>query len=318
MKLLAAIATLAAASTVHADSFEANAQGAQRVKDLANVAWALTTTCEAGDDVQQRQCRHLRDARIKELTSANLVIDAKPSAFEVGAWSAAKKSIPISLTACIDCAGLQIDGKTLYVTGQNAQPVMDSGKLKALRLLDTARAFSDEGSAVAWLKSVGDVRIQLVVKVPEKVRWQAAGREGLGLEILAYRVYAPCEGTVVVANPPSGPIEADKKACAKQATATSGDDFELDGEPGDLTTAQVVNAMTPVVAAGRACFERYKIAGTAKLDVTIAADGSVAGYAQRGDHANTPTGRCLDTAMKRVTFPKSSKRVKLVYPITLK
>ena len=222
MKSLLVIALLAGTGhrALADDSFEAKAQSAQRIRDLADLAWALTATCEAGDDVQQRQCRHVRDTRTKQLAGATLLVDAKPGAFEVGAWSAAKKSIPLTLTACIDCGGVTVGGKTLYMTGANAQPILEGGKLKTVRLLDTTRQFSDEATAKAWLKMVGGVRIQMLVKVPEKsdkVRWQIAGKDGLGLEIVGYRVYAPCEGTIIVASPTSGPVEADKKACAKPA-----------------------------------------------------------------------------------------------------
>jgi hypothetical protein len=186
----------------------------------------------------------------------------------------------------------------------------------AARLLDTTRTFPDEATAKAWLKVVGSARVQLLVKVPDKgARWQAGGKDGLALEIVGYRVYAACAGTVIVASPTSSNVEPDKTACAK---ANGSSDFQMDGEPGELTPRQVNDTLAPVIAAARGCFARYKIAGTAKLELTIAADGSVAKYAQKGDYQSTPTGRCIDDAMQKVRFPKASSRVTIVYPIPLK
>jgi len=214
--LLIIAALVASGPLAHAeDSFESRAQGAVRIANLSDLAWALTATCDAGDEVQQRQCRHLRDTRVKQLAGATLLVDAQPGAFEVGAWSPAKKSVPLSVTACIDCAGVAVNGKTYYLTGAGGQVMMEGGQLRTARLLDTTRTFTDEATAKAWLKMIGAVRIQMLVKIPDKVRWQIAGRDGLGLEILGYRVYVPCEGTIVVASPTSGNVEADKKACPK-------------------------------------------------------------------------------------------------------
>jgi hypothetical protein len=317
MRLLLAAAIVA--GTVQGaradETFES--KGGQRIRDVADLAWALTATCEAGDDVQQRQCRLVRDARQKQLAGTTLLVDAKPAAFEVGAWSPAKKSIALSLSACIDCGGVAVAGKTYFLTGANAQPVSDGARVKtAARLLDTTRTFPDEATAKAWLKVVGAARVQLLVKVPDKgARWQVGGKEGLALDIIGYRVYGACEGTVIVASPPSGNVEPDKTACAK---ADGSADFQMEGEPGELTSRQVNDTLAPVVAAARGCFARDKIAGTARLELTIAADGSVAKYAQKGDFQNTPTGRCIDDAMRKVRFPKASSRANMVYPIQLK
>jgi hypothetical protein len=213
MRALLIVALLASAARAD-ESFEAKAQGAQRVHSLGDLAWALTATCETGEDVQQRQCRHLREARLKELASATFLVEAKASSFEVGAWSPQKKSIPLTLSACIDCEGFTVNGKTLFATG--AAPTVDGGRVKGARLLDTTRQFNDEGAAKAWLTAAKTARVQLLVKVPEKARWSISGKDGLALDIVGYRVYSPCEGTVFAASPSSGPVEPDKKACAKK------------------------------------------------------------------------------------------------------
>ena len=205
MRALLVVAGLTAAA--HADDFAS----AQRIR-VDDLAWAVTATCDAGDDVEQRQCRHVRDQRQKQLAGATLLVEAQPSAFEVGAWSPAKKSVPITLTACIDCAGLKLDTRTLYVTG--AGPYAENGKLKAPRLLDTARPFADEATAKKFLALATGARVEMLVKIPDKVRWQQAGKDGIGLDIVGYRVIARCEGVILVARPEGSTAVPDKTACA--------------------------------------------------------------------------------------------------------
>lgn len=205
MRAILLVAAMGAVA--HADDF-ASAQKV-RVDDLA---WTLTASCETGDDVQQRQCRHVRDAGMKELAGKTLLVEAKAEV-ELGAYSAAKKSVPLALAGCVDCAGVLVEGKPLVITG--GTPTFEGGKWKTGRQLDTARQFNSEDAAKQWIAAVGKARVQLLVKVPEKVRWTVAGKEGLGLDIVGYRVYLPCEGTIIASKPESQNVDPDKRACAK-------------------------------------------------------------------------------------------------------
>jgi hypothetical protein len=299
------------------DTFETKSAGAQRIRRLENLVWALTASCEAGDDTQKRQCKHVRDVRAAELTKATLLIDADSDAFDVGAFSAAKKSVPVVLSSCIRCGGVDLDGKTWYVVGAGTAPAFDGGKLKPPKLYDNARAFADEATAQAWAKAVSNVRVQMIVKIPAKPKWQVDGKNGLALEILGYRVYSACDGSIVGASPTSGPAEADKKQCAKLVPEVVEDETPK-GPTVELTTAVIRDAMQPVVDAAHGCFENFGVAGRAKLRITIAADGSVAKYEQQGEFEHTPTGECIDKAMKEAKFPRSKKpKTTISFPIVL-
>lgn len=321
MFMTAGALVLAAASVANAqpaegaDTFESRATSALRVRHLDDVVWAFTATCDKGDEVQQRQCRHLRDERAHAFAGATLLIDADADAFEVGRYDTQKKSIPVTLSACIRCrtAGLSIDGTPWFVTGQ--PPRVEGGKVRTGKLYDTARRFSDEASAVAWAKSLKGVRVELLAKLPEKRRWQVSGKDGLLLDVIGYRVIAACDGTVVIANPPSAGVPADRKACT--AGATIGDSAGVGVDA--LTPLMVQAAMKPVVDAANACFERYSVTGNARLNITIASDGTVERYEQTGDFEGTPTGTCIDDAMRGVQFPVSKReRTKIGYPIVLR
>lgn len=190
------------------DTFEAKAESAQRIKHLDDVVWAFTATCDAGDDTQQRQCRHLRDTRQAQLANATLVVDAEKSAFTVGAWNPKAKSIPLTLGACVDCTGFAVDGKKWIVVGNAA------GNAKE-KLYDNARPAADDKAAAAFGKLAASSTVQLVVKVPAKPKLVVDGKNVFALDVVAYRVAAACEGSVIAANPPAQALPPNKKLCAK-------------------------------------------------------------------------------------------------------
>lgn len=205
--LIAGLATPALAES----TFEQLAAAARKTANLDEVVWALITPCTQGDEVQQRQCRLVRDARAKTEIGATLFVEADPEAFTLGAFSAAKKSVTLQLTSCIRCAGMQVEGKPFYVTGAAARA--DGGKLTTPLLYDNARQFPDDAAAATYAESVKGSRVQMVIKISDRKRWQVGGKDGLLVDVLAWRVVVPCTGTVLIASPASGAVEPDRKAC---------------------------------------------------------------------------------------------------------
>lgn len=211
MRALAIVLVCASATPAVADDIYATATKVQRVED---VVWALTASCaNHGDDTQQRQCRQLRDARLKEVTSQTMLVEGDATAFNVGALDAAKKSAQVSLSACVYCSPITVEGKNYVVFGGSAKVV--EGALKPPMLHDATQTFADAKEHTAWKKKVAAARVDLVVKVPDKKVWTVGGKSGLTFDIVGYRVVVPCTGEVVIAKPASMPVEPDKKACAK-------------------------------------------------------------------------------------------------------
>jgi len=306
MRALVALGLVLAPALAHADdTFEAKATGARAIAHVDDVVWALTASCDKGDDVHQRQCRSLRDRSAKALAGATLLVEADASALELGAWDSARKSVSITLSSCIQCEGIARDRKTWFVTG--GAPKVEGGKVRGTALYDTARQFATPETATAWLKAVQHHKVELVVKVPAKPRWNVGGKDGVQLDVLAYRVLTPCNGTVVLANPPSQNAAPDKAACAAGGAAVL-----------VLTPELIEEAMAAPMSIIKTCAKKQKSAGRAKLDLTIADDGTLAVYEQTGDFVGTPTGKCIDAAMTGVTFPRSARpRTKIGYPIVL-
>jgi hypothetical protein len=199
-----------AATTAAADTFEAAARGARSVRHIDDLVWALTTPCDRGTDLEQRQCRQVRDARAASLTGTTLRVEAEPSALAVAAWSQATKSVAVKLSSCIACAGITVEGRTWFVTGGPAA------------LHDNAQQFPDEAAANRWISAAKHPRVELLVKVPDQRRWVVSGKDGVQLEIVGYRVVTPCTGDVLLARPAASKLAPDPRACpavAKPATA---------------------------------------------------------------------------------------------------
>lgn len=321
MTRIALCTILLAAGVAHADdSFEAKAAGAQRIQHLENVVWALTAPCDQGDDTEQRQCRIVRDKRAAELANATLLVDADRDAFDIATWNAAKKSSTLSLRACIRCSGVDVDGKNWFITGGTAAPKLEGGKLRPTSLAETAKSFTDQAAAQAFVKHNADARVQMVVKVGPKSKWAEGGKQGLALEILAFRVVSPCDGAIVMSNVPSGPAEVDKKGCAGGAvTKPVANGQDNDKLPETLSMNQIKDSLKPMVLGADQCFMQFNVAGKAKLKFTVAGDGTVAKYEQQGDFVNTPTGDCIDKSLKNVSFPRVKRaETSFSYPIILK
>jgi hypothetical protein len=317
MKALVVVAIgLIAPSIASAQAFEAKAETAtvSRVDDLV---WTFATTCTAGDEVQQRQCRLVRDKRQKVLAGATLLVDGETTALEMSKWSPQKKSLGFVVTSCISCAGVEVDGKKWFVIGSGAGPRFEGQRLRTHVLRNASLPFADEAAATAWMKSLAHARVQYLVKVPDRPKWVAGGNSGLSLQILGYRVINPCDGSIVAADPASASVAADKKVCAdEEAAPTVGKPEKL---PDGLTGQMIKAALQPVVDAANACFARYKTSGKAKLVMTVNGDGNVDEYAQEGEFIGTPTAQCIDTAAKKVTFPRTQKaKQKIGFPIVLR
>jgi hypothetical protein len=72
-------------------------------------------------------------------------------------------------------------------------------------------------------------------------------------------------------------------------------------------------AVRPKVAA---CYERHKVPGTVMLNVVIGKNGTVTTAAATGQFADTPTGTCVENAVRTATFPPSDG-LSTPYPFVL-
>ena len=212
--ILCSLATLLAlAPTAHADdTFEAAAAGATKITSLEDLVWGVVAACDSADDVEARQCRHLRDAKLAGLAGKTLALDV--GAFTVSEWSSARKSAESTLSGCIACDGVFIDGKRYSVVA--TEPHVEGGKVDAKPIMQSARPYAKLAQRDALAALAKQSRVELVVRLPAQPKWELAGKAGITLEVVAYRVSVPCDGTVLLARPPSAKGPVDPKTCPKK------------------------------------------------------------------------------------------------------
>ncbi len=215
MRAALVLLLLAVAAPAQADAFDTQASAATQITRLDDLVWALAAPCDAGDDTQQRQCRTLRDSKAKQYAGKTLLVAGERSALAIGAWDKARKSVSMHLTSCISCAGVALDGRVFHAIGAGTAPRFENGKLLAGTLYNNAKRFADEAAATAFITAAATARVDMLVKVPNQKSWQSAGKEGVSLEVVGYRVILPCDGSVVISNPGAANVPADPSACTK-------------------------------------------------------------------------------------------------------
>ena len=290
-------------------TFESVAGAAPSISrgDLLGIAWATAAACSDGDDAEQRLCRAVRDRRMATLRAGTYLIDGDSGALAVSEWTAADKLVTVSVFGCIAC--VEPPGG-LYVVSAQAAPTFTGAVAQAANLHTSTTTLADAVTAKRFRARVPALRTQFVVKVTVGAGglWTHEDKRGLALDVLAFRVYDPCDGSIVVSSAPSGLGPIDPSTCP--VVADKGPTRVRTGPelPAALTSKDIRATMAPVLAAAGDCYDAYGIMGRAKLTYTIAADGSILAYEQQGDFVDTPTGTCLDKAARAVVFPKTKKK----------
>jgi hypothetical protein len=72
---------------------------------------------------------------------------------------------------------------------------------------------------------------------------------------------------------------------------------------GTLSKEDMVRGMQGVTPRVRDCFAQYKVPGVAMVKVNVARGGRVSTAAVSGKFAGTPTGTCIESAVKGAHFP---------------
>jgi hypothetical protein len=270
----------------------------------------------------------VRAARVAKFGGKRFLVRGDAAAFSVGAFDAKKSSAPLAVSGCIACVEpIAVGNHAFYVVSKKAAPTFDGNVAKGAAVHETARTFKSDEDHATWRTTVVPrLATEFVVELPADVAsaaWKRDGKEGLAVDIVGFRVFDPCDGGIICASPKSERAKIDRAACGENVVEGEAEGgtakVAKDTTPDELTASQIKAAMAPVRAAAEACFEKYQVAGDAKLKVTVAADGAVVGVETKGDFAGTPTGTCVEDAAKTVVFPKTKKaRQSFHYPIVLR
>lgn len=108
---------------------------------------------------------------------------------------------------------------------------------------------------------------------------------------------------------------AKPKAAAHEDSSGGGDD----SLPEQLEKGQIVGGMSKVKGKVAGCYDQFKVPGMASVNVTIQKSGAVSSATVGGAFAGTPTGSCVEKAVKSASFPKfKGSPMSLTYPFMLR
>jgi hypothetical protein len=318
--------------------FEQLAKDAIRVGDPAEVAallWTATVDCtRLTDDMARRECEGVRESRAAKTAGKTFLIEGDSTSFWIGAYDATKKGMPIGVRGCIACGEpVDIGGERKYLVTNATGMTIEGGALKGPEVHKAFRKFPDDASAKKWSDTVVPrLRTQFIFKIPERpAAWNQGGAKGFAVELVAFRVYDPCDGTMVCANPPSEAEKADKAQC--KGGDPSNTDIEGDGGkkepevvkpvepvlPDKLDASDVQQAMKKAQGQVDGCYATYGVPGKADLIIEVLGDGTVKNVKLKGEFEDTPTGQCIVDAVKKATFPKfKAPSMSIKYPFILR
>jgi hypothetical protein len=188
------------------------------------------------------------------------------------------------------------------------------------------RAFQNASAASDWKTKVAPrLHTEFVVQIGGSDSWTSDHKNGVAVKIIGFRVFDPCDGGIVCASPKSSKAAIDHAACGDTVAegGTDGGDQPPPPKhvdlPEELTPDMIMAAMKPVRGAADACFDKFGVPGEGKVKVTVAGDGTVAAVEEIGDFDGTPTGECIDKAVKTVQFPATQKaKQSFKYPLLLR
>lgn len=305
-----------AAPSAAAGSFEAVVRSARPIRSLADLAalfWSRDAECKQKNDLRRRQCKGVRAARAARVQASTYKVEGDADAVTAGAFNARRGTLPIALHACLACAKpVSYGGTPVYVVGGKTARVRGGVTGKVLARL--RRKFASQGAAAAWKANVlPRLRVDLVVRVPAHPSWRRGGKRGFSVKVVGYRVYDPCDGSILFASPKAQPLAKDTKACGP-AGPPPAPGSQL---PAELTPDDISSALAPARAQVAACHKRYGGSGTAMFRIAIAGDGHVTAAKARGGIAGTPLAACIAKAVKKIAFPKAKRATRVTYPFVL-
>jgi predicted Zn finger-like uncharacterized protein len=116
----------------------------------------------------------------------------------------------------------------------------------------------------------------------------------------------------------AGALGGKKPAAAPVAAARPKEEEPkpADKALGNLTREDIVKGMTPVIPKAKDCYKQFKVPGNADAYITVGKTGKVTDVKVRGKFAGTPTGSCVEDAVKGAKF-RENDGMNFPYPIFL-
>jgi hypothetical protein len=325
---------LAASGAAQAQNWQAVSSDAEELRNptaIAALFWSQQVDCAtANSDLAKRQCEGIRKARIGVVSAGTYLLLGDQRAVELGNFDPKKKSAEITVRTCLACEKpLTIEGKPYYLVGNQGAIKLAGDQLLGPDHFSVFRKFSSKEIYDKWRSdALPRLRAEFVVKVTKKdATWKKGALSGYKVNIVGVRVHDPCDGKIIAAKPQAGKARADKRYCTGEPVVekVEPEPVKVVGPvkpkiPARLSPSDIKTSLRPAREAANKCLEVYGVPGTARFRISISDEGAVVGLKQeKGDFIDTPTGTCIEKAIKGITFPKSKKKKTTVdYPFMLR
>lgn len=308
-----------------AQSWDDLARAADRIdaRALPALFWAQSASCDRlGDDMLRRQCRGIRLVRGVAASAKTFLVRADATALEAGAWDAARAAVPLALRGCLACKEpIEVAGERRYVVTRGGVAVDASGVAAAPVYRGLRRVDDEPAAAEVKAHIVPRLRAELIVRpTPKPETWTQAGRSGYFVELVGYRLYDPCDGSVLAASPMSVSAEVDGSTCeGERPTTRTPMSRESTEPPFQLSVDDVRRVLKDVNPAVYKCYDSYGVPGRADVYLDVKGDGTIRTVEVRGELADTPTGKCVAAAVKQARFPPFKRdSMQIHYPYLLR
>ncbi len=331
--LIVVTLALAASGAAQAQNWQKVSNDAVELRNptaIAALFWSQEVDCaRANSDLAKRQCEGIRKARLGVVAAGTYLLLGDQRAIELGNFDPKQKSAEITVRTCLACEKpLDIDGKPYYLVGNQGAIELAGDQLLGPDQFSVIRKFSSKAIFDKWRSNVlPRLRAEFVVKVTKKnATWKKGKLSGYKVKIVGVRVHDPCNGKIIAAKPRANKARADKRYCTGEPVVEKVEPEPVKVVkpvepkiPARLSPRDIKTSLRPAREAANKCLEVYGVPGTALFRISISNEGTVVGLEQKGDFIDTPTGTCIDKAIKGVTFPKSKKpKTAIDYPFMLR
>ena len=306
-------------------TFEEALASAEPAGDLAQLVEPLFSDCKRDDDLSARQCASIRDWTIERNKEKLYWAVGDESALDWSPWDPVEKKFEMQVNGCLACGRpLVIDGKPRFVSTRVPKAIKNGHAVGLdVGFLDIAQA--DTKTAEEFQKKFGSrLRVQFVFKLGPV--WSSGGDKGFqGVTFIpvAYRVFDKCMGTVFASDPPT--TDPKSAVAAARATRDASCPEELTDEqqkardyaalPVQLSPKQINATLTPAKMRVHDCYAEFEVAGTATVKMTVSREGNIETLNLMPPFDKTPTGYCIRTALKGITFPRfKGEKMIITYP----
>jgi len=309
-----------------AASFEEAAADAEPVSELSQLVEPLFADCKRDDELSARQCASIRDWTIERDRARTFWAVGDEAALSVAPYDPSEKKLELQVNGCLACGRpLMLDGKPRFVTTRVPKAIK-AGHAVGLDVgfLDVAQP--DEKAAAAFQKQFGSrMRVQFVFKLGPLWTSGSGDKAFTGVTFVptAYRVFDKCNGKVFASEPPTsdpkGAVAAAQvtrdASCPEELTDEQRRAREYEALPMQLTPKQINATLAPAKDRVHDCYTEFEVAGTANVKMVVDREGKIEKLDLSPPFDKTPTGYCIRTALKGITFPRfKGEKMIITYP----